>query len=33
MFLCYVVLDVSVVQQVVMFKQYWDMEGIKKVYI
>lgn len=30
MVLCYVVLDVSVVQQIVMFKQYCGMEGVKK---
>lgn len=30
MFLCYVVLDVSVVQKKVMFKQCYGMGGIKK---
>lgn len=29
-FLCYAVLDVSVVQQIVMFKQYYGMGSIKK---
>lgn len=29
-FSCYVVLDVSVVQQIVKFKQFYGMGGIKK---